>query len=103
MSNAGGKPVYQNEFEYRLWASMKKDAYFMNIGQALMNWMVFENSPTWFWLHASKPVTNMEATGYALGFWRPTEALKENLQPGLKPGYWEYNPYNWNALAGFVR
>jgi hypothetical protein len=86
MSNAGGKPVYQNEFEYRLWASMKKDAYFMNIGQALMNWMVFENSPTWFWLHASKPVTN-----------------KENLQPGLKPGYWEYNPYNWNALAGFVR
>lgn len=82
---------------------MKVDAYFMNTGQALMNWMVFENSPTWFWLHALKPVTNMEATGYSLGFWRPPGKLKENLRPAIESGHWDYNPYNWNAIAGFLK
>jgi hypothetical protein len=65
--------------------------------------LVFENSPTWFWLHALKPVTNLEATGYALGFWRPYGKLKTNIRPNLKPGHWEFNPQNWNALAGFLK
>ncbi len=103
MDGADGKPVYQNEFEYQPWDIKKIDSPFMNTGQALMNWMVFENSPTWFWLHALKPVTNLEAAGYSLGYWRPIGDLKENLRPNLQAGRWEFNPQNWNAVAGFLR
>ncbi len=103
MQGADGKPVYQNEFEYQPWDAKKIASPFMNTGQALMNWMVFENSPTWFWLHALKPVTNLEAAGYALGYWRPAGDLKANLRPGLAAGHWDFNPQNWNALAGFLR
>jgi hypothetical protein len=102
LQGAGGKPVYQNEFEYQPWDIKKIDSPFMNTGQALMNWMVFENSPVWFWLHALKPVTNLEATGYSLGFWRPEGVLKDNLRPELKAGHWEFNPQNWNAISGFL-
>lgn len=103
MDGAGNKPVYSNEFEYQPADLKNFDSPFMNTGQSLMNWMVFENSPTWFWLHALKPVTNMEAAGYALGFWRPPGVLKTNLRPNLAPGHWEFNPQNWNALAGFLK
>ncbi|CAN5690894.1 hypothetical protein BH10ACI4_BH10ACI4_34570 [soil metagenome] len=103
MAGAGGKPVYSNEFEYQPADLKKIDSPFMNTGQSLMNWMVFEDSPTWFWLHALKPVTNLEATGYALGFWRPAGVLKNNLRPNLQAGHWEFNPQNWNALAGFLK
>jgi O-glycosyl hydrolase len=103
MAGAGGKPVYSNEFEYQPADLKKIDSPFMNTGQSLMNWMVFENSPTWYWLHALKPVTNLEATGYALGFWRPAGILKNNLRPNLLEGHWEFNPQNWNALAGFLK
>jgi O-glycosyl hydrolase len=103
MRGAGGKPVYSNEFEYQPADLKKIESPFMNTGQSLMNWMVFENSPTWFWLHALKPVTNMEATGYALGFWRPYGELKNNFRPNLKPGHWEFNAQNWNAIAGFLK
>lgn len=103
MQGAGGKPVYQNEFEYQPWDAKKIASPFMNTGQALMNWMVFENSPTWFWLHALKPVTNLEAAGYSLGYWRPAGALQQNLSPKLQAGHWEFNPQNWNAIAGFLR
>ncbi len=103
MQGADGKPVYQNEFEYQPWDAKKIASPFMNTGQALMNWMVFENSPTWFWLHALKPVTNLEAAGYSLGYWRPYGTLQKNLRPNLQPGYWEFNPQNWNAIAGFLK
>jgi len=103
LQNADGKPVYSNEFEYQPRDLKTIDDPFMNTGQSLMNWMVFENSPTWYWLHALKPVTNLEATGYALGFWRPFGVLQHNLRPGLRPGHWEFNPQNWNALAGFLK
>jgi O-glycosyl hydrolase len=102
MKGAGGKPVYSNEFEYQP-ADLKKIASpFMNTGQSIMNWMVFENSPTWYWLHALKPVTNLEGTGYALGFWRPQGELKQNLRPNIEAGHWEFNAQNWNAIAGFL-
>src|SRR3712207_7321978 len=39
--------------------------------RSIMNWMTFQGSPTWYWLHALKPTYNSEAAGYALGFWRP--------------------------------
>lgn len=103
LRNADGKPVYSNEFEYQPWDHPSFNSYFINTGQSLMNWMVFENSPTWFWLHALKPVTNMEAGTYALGFWRPYGNLKQNLRPDLRAGHWEFNPQNWNAIAGFVK
>ncbi|MDR3799912.1 MAG: hypothetical protein P4K93_17315 [Terracidiphilus sp.] len=103
MRDAGGKPVYSNEFEYQPWDKPGFNSYFMNTGQSFMNWMVFENSPTWYWLHALKPVTNMEAGTYALGFWRPYGELKQNLRPALEAGHWEFNPQNWNAIAGFVK
>ena len=103
MRGADGKPVYQNEFEYQPWDAKKIESPFMNTGQALMNWMVFENSPTWYWLHALKPVTNLEATGYSLGFWRPEGELKTNAMPALKAGHWDFNPQNWNAIAGFLK
>jgi O-glycosyl hydrolase len=101
---ADGKPVYENEFEYQPWdKSVTVDDYFMNTGQSLMNWMVFENSPVWYWIHALKPVTNMEATGYALGYWRSTGELKQNIRSNLEPGHWEFNPHIWNAIAGFLK
>lgn len=103
LDGADGKPVYSNEFEYQPWVHPKFNSYFMNTGQSLMNWMVFENSPTWFWLHALKPVTNMEAGTYALGFWRPRGHLAQDLDPGLKAGHWKFNPQNWNAIAGFLK
>jgi O-glycosyl hydrolase len=103
LKGADGKPVYENEFEYQPWSKPDFNSYFMNTGQSLMNWMVFENSPTWFWIHALKPVTNMEAKGYALGFWRPEGKLDPSVHTGLKPGHWEFNPQNWNAIAGFVK
>lgn len=103
LSGAGGKPVYQNEYEYQPWGAMKVQDYFMNTAQSLMNWLVFENSPTWFWLHALKPMTNIEAKGYALGFWCPPSERDLAVCGSLKPGHWEFNPYNWNAIAGFLR
>ena len=104
MQGAGGKPVYENEFEYQPWdKGATVDSYFMNTGQALMNWMVFENSPVWYWIHALKPVTNLEATGYALGFWHPGGELKNNIRPDLQPGHWAFNPYIWNAVTGFLK
>ena len=103
LDGADGRPVYSNEFEYQPWDRPRFNSYFMNTGQSLMNWMVFENSPTWFWLHALKPVTNMEAATYALGFWRPIGEIKHNLRPNLKAGHWEFNAQNWNAIAGFLK
>jgi len=102
-SNSANKPVYQNEFEYQPWSSSKPEGYFINTAQSIMNWMVFENSPTWFWLHALKPVSNFEAKGYALGFWRPPGDKDKIVEPQLAAGHWEYNPNNWNAIAGFLR
>lgn len=104
LANTEGKPVYETEFEYQFWdKAISVDGYFMNTGQTLMNWMVFEDSPVWYWIHALKPVTNMEATGYALGFWRPQGELKNNLAPAIQPGHWDYNPHNYNAIAGFLK
>jgi hypothetical protein len=104
MQGADGKPVYENEFEYQPWdKQIGVDGYFMNTGQALMNWMVFENSPVWYWIHALKPVSNVEAIGYSLGFWRPPGELKGNIRPDIQPGHWDFNQRNWNAVAGFLR
>jgi O-glycosyl hydrolase len=99
-SNTFGKPVFQNEFEYQHPSS---DTLFVNTAQNIMNWFTFANSPTWFWLHALKPTTNVEASGYCLGFWRPQDDNDFSRFPNIKKGHWDYNPLNFNAIAGFLK
>lgn len=98
-SGAAGRPVLSNEYEY---LSGNATAWrTINTAQSIMNWFVFENSPTWFWLHALKPLGHSEAATYGLGYWQPW--VGTTGPPVIPPGTWEFNPYNWNSLAGFVK
>jgi O-glycosyl hydrolase len=99
-SNNFGKPVFQNEFEYQ---RPTNDTLFINTAQSVMNWFTFANSPTWYWLHALKPTYNVEASGYSLGFWRPEDDNDFTRSSQIKKGHWDYNPQNFNALAGFLK
>lgn len=99
-SNTFGKPVYQNEFEYQ---HPVNDSICINTAQNIINWFVFANSPTWFWLHALKPTSNAEAAGYCLGFWRPHNDDNFKHNSHIKKGHWDYNQQNFNALAGFLK
>jgi hypothetical protein len=95
-------PVIQNEFEY----SATSHDLCLNTVMHIMNWFQIGEAPSWFWIHALKPKLNSEASGYALGFWHPTvdtDPKNEAKYHGLKPGHWEPNPYNWNAVGSFVR
>jgi hypothetical protein len=98
-----GKPVWNNEFEYL--DDVINNYTFVNTAQSIMNWFVFENSPTWYWLHALKPTTNSESVGYGLGYWRPWTDTDFNVThfPNVEYGHWIYNDANWNSVAGFVR
>lgn len=98
LHNTGGKPVYQNEYEYL--EGPTSPARCLNTVQNIMNWFTFINSPTWYWIHALKPTYNTEASGYALGFWRPYDDEKTTQ---VKKGHWYYNNHNWFAVAGFLR
>jgi hypothetical protein len=96
-----GKPRFQNEYEYQ---SATSPARCLNTVQHVMNWFQLGAAPTWFWIHALKPYSNAEASGYSLGFWRPIDDLDDaKYPPGLKPGHWTWNPYNWNAVGSFIR
>lgn len=99
-NNTFGKPVFQNEFEYQ---HPSNDTLFANTAQNILNWFTFANSPTWFWLHALKPTYNVEASGYSLGFWRPKDDDDFSHYPQIKKGHWDYNPLNYNAIAGFLK
>ncbi len=112
-----GKPRFNNEFEY-LWGPATP-ARCINTVQNIMNWFQLADAPTWFWLHALKPYTNEEASGYSLGFWRPSTDTPTNDDGGnlppsvwardpndpysLRPGHWCWNKYNWHAVVGFLR
>ncbi|MFB6839745.1 twin-arginine translocation signal domain-containing protein [Streptomyces sp. NPDC056361] len=100
-SGAVGRPVFNNEFEYL--DEQTSDARTLNTAQSIMNWMTFQDAPTWFWLHALKPTTNSESPGYSLGFWRPPHDTDFSRFPDLPAGHWTFNPQNWNAVAGFVK
>ncbi|MFB7620491.1 hypothetical protein [Kitasatospora sp. NPDC056181] len=100
-SGALGRPVFNNEFEYLHPTSPFNRT--LNTAHSIMNWMTFQNAPTWFWLHALKPTTNSESKGYSLGFWRPPHDTDFSHYPNIKAGHWDFNPENWNAVAGFVR
>jgi hypothetical protein len=97
-------PLYQNEYEY-LWGPTTPDRC-MNTVLHVMNWFQQGDAPTWYWIHALKPIGNAEASGYSLGFWRPaldTNRADHPKFPGLKPGHWTWNPYNWHAVGSFVK
>jgi len=100
-TNTYGKPVFNDEFEYL--SGGTSEARMMNTAQSIMNWMVFENAPTWFWLHALKPTTNSESEGYGLGLWRPADDTDFTHYPSIAAGYYDYLPTNWNAVAGFAK
>ena len=96
-------PVYNTEFEYL--DGNTSDWRCINTAQSIMNWMTFENSPTWYWLHALKPLGNSEAEGYSLGFWRKpgdTAQYSEKYNH-IEEGEWDYNYQNWNAIRGFLK
>ena len=99
LNGSAGKPIMNNEFEYL--DSHTSPQRTVNTAQSIMNWLVFENAPAWFWLHALKPDVNSEADGYGLGVWQPT--VNGSNASRLPPGHWDYIPYNWNSLAGFTR
>jgi len=99
-TNTFGKPVFNNEFEYQHPTNAK---LCINTAQSVMDWLTFANAPTWFWLHALKPTYNVEASGYSLGFWRPQDDDDFTHSPQIKKGEWDYNPNNFNALAGFLK
>ncbi len=98
---AEGRPVFNNEFEYL--KGPATDDRFVNTAQSLMNWFTFENAPAWFWLHALKPTYNAEASGYALGFWRPNDDEDMSRMGSIQKGHWAYNRQNWHSLAGFLK
>ncbi|MFF2042745.1 hypothetical protein ACFVVX_20165 [Kitasatospora sp. NPDC058170] len=102
-SGAGGKPVFNNEFEYLQSQGPMTDWRTVNTAQSIMNWMTFQNSPTWWWLHALKPTTNAESEGYSLGFWRPPHDTDFSHHAQIQVGHWDFNPRNWNAVSGFVK
>ncbi|MFF3402888.1 hypothetical protein ACFYW6_30810 [Streptomyces sp. NPDC002659] len=103
-SGRKGKPVFNNEFEYLHYKTNPiGPRHTLNTAQSIMNWMTFQDAPTWFWLHALKPTTNAEGKGYALGYWRPAEGKPFDGAPRLEPGHWDFNPLHWNALAGFLQ
>ena len=96
------KPRFNNEFEYL--HGPTTPARCLNTVQSIMNWFQLADAPTWFWLHALKPYTNEEASGYSLGYWRPSnDANPTHYPPGLEPGHWIWNKYNWYAVGSFVR
>ena len=95
--------VYNNEFEYL--DNGTSDWKCINTAQSLMNWMTFENSPTWHWLHMLKPIGNGEGYGYGLGFWRKQgdTTVYDDKYNSLEEGTWDYNWQNWNAIRGFLK
>jgi O-glycosyl hydrolase len=99
LNGTHGKPVLNNEFEYLDDRSSPNRT--LNTAQSIMNWLAFEDAPSWFWLHALKPAVNAEAAGYGLGVWQPP--LDPNPAVPLAPGTWDYAPLNFNAIAGFLR
>eukprot|EP01047_Picozoa_sp_COSAG01_P026857 COSAG01_NODE_1746_length_9334_cov_42.941419_5_plen_588_part_00 len=96
-------PAFNNEYEYFGYppSGGATPDHCINTAQSVMNWLVFSESPKWTWLHALKPTYNAESQGFGLGFWRPPD--DNSSTSGLEKGHWDYNPLNWNSLAGFVR
>ncbi|WP_309386258.1 glycoside hydrolase family 30 beta sandwich domain-containing protein [Cerasicoccus frondis] len=99
--NSNGKEVFSSEFEYLTGAGSAWRT--VNTAQSIMNWFVFMESETWFWLHALKPTRNDLTERFSLGQWRPDSDHEYLAFPELKKGYWSYNYYHWNSVVGFLK
>ena len=75
------RPWFQNEYEY-LTGGATPDRC-LNTVQHIMNSFQLAENPTWFWIHALKPLGNAEASGYSLGFWK--SRLDTNQPPSAEP------------------
>ncbi|WP_372947275.1 hypothetical protein [Mariniphaga sp.] len=62
------RPWFQNEYEYLRGGATPERC--LNTVQHIMNSFQLGENPTWYWLHALKPIKNAEASGYSLGFWK---------------------------------
>lgn len=62
------RPWFQNEYEYLTGSATPERC--LNTVQHIMNSFQLAGCPTWFWIHALKPIKNAEAGGYSLGFWK---------------------------------
>src|SRR5207248_848575 len=51
-----GKPRFNNEFEYLIGPT--SPARCLNTVQNIMDWFQLGDAPTWFWIHALKPIGN---------------------------------------------
>ncbi|MBU3005566.1 Calx-beta domain-containing protein [Paraglaciecola arctica] len=100
-SDAHGKPVYNNEYEYL--DGKTSIPRMINTAQSIMNWMTFVDSPTWYWLHALKPSYNSESEGYGLGLWRPGDDDNFEKYAHIKQHHYDYLTTNFHAMAGFLR
>jgi hypothetical protein len=83
------RPWFQNEYEY-LTGGTTPDRC-LNTVQHIMNSFQLADNPTWFWIHALKPLKNAEASGYSLGFWK---SLIEKPKPATAADYrrWPSGP-----------
>ena len=83
------RPWFQNEYEY-LTGGATPDRC-LNTVQHIMNSFQIGENPTWFWIHALKPLKNAEASGYSLGFWK---SLIEKPAPATAADYrrWPAGP-----------
>jgi hypothetical protein len=92
------RPWFQNEYEY-LTGGATPDRC-LNTVQHIMNSFQIGENPTWFWIHALKPLKNAEASGYSLGFWK---SLIEKPAPATAADYrrWPAGPVFTELPAEF--
>ncbi|MCU0793253.1 MAG: hypothetical protein MUE42_10505, partial [Opitutaceae bacterium] len=83
------RPWFQNEYEY-LTGGATPDRC-MNTVEHILNSFQLAANPTWFWLHALKPIGNAEASGYCLGFWQSQIAPIKDI-PSEKKRRWIAGP-----------
>jgi len=83
------RPWFQNEYEY-LTGGATPDRC-LNTVEHILNSFQLGANPTWFWLHALKPIGNAEASGYCLGFWQSQIAPIKNI-PSEKKRRWPAGP-----------
>jgi len=67
-SELPARPWFQNEYEYLTGGATPERC--LNTVAHIMNSFQLAGNPTWFWIHALKPLKNAEASGYSLGFWK---------------------------------
>lgn len=102
--NSVGRPVFNNEFEYFNHTLFPQpEDRLLNTAQSITNWMTFQNSPTWFWLHALKPTYNSESERFGLGLWRPYDDNDFSKYSQIQKGHFDFLPQNWHAVAGFLK